>query len=120
MPTAISPPTSSKCAACAKPASLTCSRCRTTTYCSSACQKSDWRTHKQSCNTTNLSQTVERAGTLLQELILTWSEHAQTKNIAAIEDTGAHLVLHAGPCRPDQFYRFPGEMCGSEEARIMA
>lgn len=34
---------------CKKPAHLKCSRCRCVSYCSSECQKSDWKAHKPCC-----------------------------------------------------------------------
>ena len=44
-PTAMSAP----CACCSTPASNMCSRCRSVVYCSPACQRSHWPTHKTSC-----------------------------------------------------------------------
>lgn len=42
------PPT---CHVCAKPATNKCSRCKSTWYCSTECQKADWQKHKVSCVT---------------------------------------------------------------------
>ena len=40
---------SSKCNVCNEQPSVFCSGCRTTYYCSTECQKADWKTHKQTC-----------------------------------------------------------------------
>tara|TARA_R110002003_G_scaffold110_5_gene9295 strand:+ start:7427 stop:7861 length:435 start_codon:yes stop_codon:yes gene_type:complete len=120
MPAATGSNIETPCALCNKPAALTCSRCRAATYCSAVCQKAHWREHKQTCNTANLDQTVHRAGALLQKLVLIWCEHAQTKNITSIQDTGAHLLLRQGPCRPDQFYPFPRHLVKDEAQKKMA
>jgi hypothetical protein len=40
---------SDKCPVCSKPAPLVCARCRFTRYCSTACQKRDWKSHKPTC-----------------------------------------------------------------------
>ena len=37
------------CAKCGKKATLKCSRCDRRRYCSAACQKADWSTHKKAC-----------------------------------------------------------------------
>jgi ankyrin repeat protein len=47
----------SQCACCQKQATATvkllaCSRCKKTFYCSSQCQKQDWKQHKQTCAAT--------------------------------------------------------------------
>lgn len=39
------------CTICNKPNSLHCARCKSTRYCSKACQKVDWHTHKLLCPT---------------------------------------------------------------------
>ena len=39
----------SGCSVCGEPADLACSRCHTTSYCSNACQRSDWKKHKKVC-----------------------------------------------------------------------
>lgn len=36
-------------AMCSANGTLRCSRCKTQYYCSAKCQKSDWKTHKQTC-----------------------------------------------------------------------
>lgn len=36
-------------AMCSANGMLRCSRCKTQYYCSAKCQKSDWKTHKQTC-----------------------------------------------------------------------
>jgi hypothetical protein len=36
-------------AMCSKDGTLRCSRCKNQYYCSAACQKADWKTHKASC-----------------------------------------------------------------------
>lgn len=41
------------CAYCAKPGSQYCATCKLTTYCSKACQKSDWKAHKHVCKAFN-------------------------------------------------------------------
>jgi hypothetical protein len=43
--------TGSKCKVCGTPAKRNCSGCRTVVYCSAACQKSDWKSHKPVCKT---------------------------------------------------------------------
>ena len=39
-----------KCALCNCEATSTCSKCKSTHYCSRNCQKSDWKNHKKTCN----------------------------------------------------------------------
>ncbi len=41
---------SKKCAVCGKEAPKQCSRCKSISYCSADCQRSDWRRHKKYCN----------------------------------------------------------------------
>jgi len=38
------------CAACGKPASILCSSCHSTHYCSATCQTAAWETHRLECN----------------------------------------------------------------------
>jgi hypothetical protein len=50
----------SGCSSCGEPADLSCSRCHTTSYCSNACQRSDWKKHKKVCGTSADIKVVER------------------------------------------------------------
>ena len=37
------------CFVCNQPSKMKCSRCRSVSYCSTICQRSDWKTHKTNC-----------------------------------------------------------------------
>ncbi|KAJ8519673.1 hypothetical protein ONZ45_g3427 [Pleurotus djamor] len=41
---------SPQCSVCDKSGTFRCSSCKTQVYCGEACQRSDWKTHKQSCS----------------------------------------------------------------------
>ena len=41
---------------CSKPGNLCCSRCKTVGYCSTECQKKDWKQHKVNCKQTEPSE----------------------------------------------------------------
>ena len=43
--------TAKVCNKCGNPGTLRCSKCKKVYYCSKECQKSDWKTHKLSCST---------------------------------------------------------------------
>jgi hypothetical protein len=48
------------CIVCDKEDAKYCARCKSTSYCSQACQKNDWRTHKLLCATFSTFATSER------------------------------------------------------------
>jgi hypothetical protein len=76
------------CAVCAKPATTHCSGCasdeiikvlgyRTPNfYCGTACQQSEWTSHKKLCKLTQAQTKLFRAGEILQEAFLATREEA--------------------------------------------
>ena len=52
--------TSFDCSNCLEPAKLQCSRCHSVKYCSSACQKENWKQHKEYYNCIKKFYTVTK------------------------------------------------------------
>ncbi len=46
------------CSSCSAPSTLQCSRCHSARYCSKACQKAAWKSHKQSCTSPSAASTA--------------------------------------------------------------
>jgi hypothetical protein len=110
------------CAVCAKPATTHCAGCATeevkkllghhtpTFYCGTACQQSDWNSHKKLCKLKQAQTKVFRAGEILKEVFLATREEAYTKNVIKVErkeDGKLHVFATAlkaiSDCRPRPF-----------------
>lgn len=95
------------CFRCRSPATEKCSGCSAapaydnslpvlTFYCSSGCQKLDWRRHRTECRKLQARKSLNRAALLLQAVIYNIRLHATTLNITSVRVEGT-TVYSTGP-----------------------
>ncbi|KAH6715763.1 hypothetical protein BKA61DRAFT_719791 [Leptodontidium sp. MPI-SDFR-AT-0119] len=93
-----------ECAHCSKFANRFCSRCkdapilsdglRKAYYCSSACQRAHWETHKGDCTILKAGKTLYRAGDILQQLFYQYREKLFDRRLAKIENRCSKLYIY--------------------------
>jgi len=123
------------CTRCQKPATLRCTACKDTPdrenktesiyYCTSDCQKSDWKSHKKSCLRLRNRKTLYRAADLLQEIFYVYRERVFDKKVVKLEEKDGKLFVHheahefEGIIRTptDILVPFPSSICRSVEDR---
>jgi hypothetical protein len=80
-----------KCALCKKPGTMVCKGCKdslspidpiiNTHYCSSTCQKQDWKIHKALCKSFQARKVLYRAGSILQQIFYIYRKEVFDKLI---------------------------------------
>lgn len=95
----MAPETVSKCQVCDNPATSVCGGCQSATYshsyCSKACQKQDWLSHKTLCSDLKMERVLIRASTILQAAYLKFRESTWNMPITKVEDGGGQeLIIH--------------------------
>ncbi|KAF1809741.1 hypothetical protein P152DRAFT_461129 [Eremomyces bilateralis CBS 781.70] len=95
---------------------LTCSRCRSTKYCSKACQKADWKTHKRSCgpngptNTSSSSSSGRRVKGLQVAIDKPFHAlHSKTWLHNRPKEDTYRLLIDCFRLRQEDDYKFSGE-----------
>ncbi|OJJ29988.1 hypothetical protein ASPWEDRAFT_73356 [Aspergillus wentii DTO 134E9] len=117
------PPSPTVCARCQKPATTRCTGCvdapvyeeilsKNTFYCSAACQKEDWDSHKTTCKALKARKTLKRAASLLQEIFYAIREQANMLRYSVAKCTGSIVHLsgdqYGGGCPEQRLMPFSG------------
>ncbi|KAE9362605.1 hypothetical protein N431DRAFT_358321 [Stipitochalara longipes BDJ] len=94
------------CVVCESPATQRCTACKDSPgsnsmiegvyYCTSECQKADWKNHKPTCFRLRARKSIYSAGFILQELFYVYKEKIFNKLIAKIETRDGKLYIHQG------------------------
>ncbi|OQO11171.1 hypothetical protein B0A48_05427 [Cryoendolithus antarcticus] len=122
----------SLCQLCAKPARSRCGGCTEgltvegemcmTSYCSPACQKEDWPTHKIECKSKNLRKQLHRAADVLQRAFYvvaraTWDY----SEVRAERGSDGHLRMHIKSEPVHKFVGYPNlGLTGLDEKAVLA
>ncbi|OWP00208.1 hypothetical protein B2J93_5778 [Marssonina coronariae] len=123
--------TKSPCVVCPKASSMSCSACKDVlplpsesrtdrVYCSTKCQKIDWKKHKGPCKSLQERRRLYRAGELLQEILYCFREKVFDRNVERINLEDGRMTIHdlepAAPAKRLGFLqRVPVELCSTEE-----
>lgn len=111
------------CTVCGKPAHSKCTGCKTDSksrhYCGTACQKTDWSSHKTNCKGTHLEKGLERAAGLIQQAYYQFRENTWETPIIKIEDREDVLVFQDGDMlkKTKYFLTFPRHLGLSERTK---
>ncbi|KAL1593191.1 hypothetical protein SLS60_010799 [Paraconiothyrium brasiliense] len=89
-------------------------------YCSIACQKQNWPTHKISCGKSGIDLVVHRAGQLLQDVYLTLREATYDATIASVTEEGDTLVIQDAPVDIGKLAPFPNHLFRNDNQKKMA
>ena len=95
----------SKCANCAKSATLTCKSCKDTPnakdgkrsdtwYCGIECQKEHWPLHKTGCKAARARLALYRAGFAIQHICYIFLTHSFMWSPGRIEKTGTSWIIY--------------------------
>ncbi|KAJ9605483.1 hypothetical protein H2200_010140 [Cladophialophora chaetospira] len=97
------PDTEGHCALCSEPTTKSCGGCvdaagivddaTKTFYCGPACQKTDWKNHKTTCNRLKATTTLYQAGKLLRRLWLVLRPHTAASDLDKVTVEGDKIKV---------------------------
>jgi hypothetical protein len=113
--------TGGKCGNCGDMTSTKCSRCKSTYYCNTNCQRTHWPAHKKTCQVSDVDTYIRRAGELLKAITLIFSEITYWNPVGKIDRSGKDLIVYDGYTTklPGNFHKFPNNLVHGEDEKAM-